>query len=105
MAIEHDTIMKKYLVLCEGRDTESFLINYLISKELRYDVQQFVDQIKNRYSSVSTHEHKSRLHTYFSVNEGFISLKIGEAAAAGAFDWDNDKLIPLRAVLEEGFVR
>ena len=57
--------------------------------DMQKDIHGFINDIKNKYGSVSVHEHKSRLHTYFSVNEDFSSLKIGEAALAGAFDWDS----------------
>lgn len=69
---------------------------------MRKDVLGFIDNIKNSYGTISTHEHKSRLHTYFSVNEKYISLKIGEAANAGAFAWDSEKLDALRSLIAEG---
>ena len=70
--------------------------------EFKSEVQGFVDHIKEKYQSIISHEHKSRLHTFFSVNEPFISLKIGEAAKSGAFDWSNNKLIPLMRIISEG---
>ena len=73
------------------------------AQEMRSDVQEFVVGIRNKYRSIKSHEHKSRLHTYFSVNESYIALKIGEAATAGAFDWGNEKLLPLREIIEVGF--
>lgn len=73
------------------------------AQEMRCDVQEFVVGIRNKYRSITSHEHKSRLHTYFSVNESYIALKIGEAATAGAFDWGNEKLLPLREIIEIGF--
>lgn len=73
------------------------------AQEMRSDVQKFVAEIRNKYNSIKAHEHKSRLHTYFSVNECYISLKIGEAATAGAFDWGNEKLLPLKEIIEAGF--
>lgn len=69
---------------------------------MRGDVQDFIDVIKRRYGTVSTHEHKSRLHTYFSVNEGYISMKVGEAARAGAFEWASDELAGLKKLIAEG---
>lgn len=73
------------------------------ARKMREDVQGFIEDIKHKYGTVSTHEHKSRLHTYFSVNERFISLKIGEAAAAGAFEWNSEKLKELKKLISEGF--
>lgn len=44
---------------------------------------------------------KAKLHTYFSVHQDYVSLKIGEAAAAGAFDWDHAALTSLKNFLQE----
>ena len=70
---------------------------------IRNDVQGFVDYMNNTYNSIKSHEHKSRLHTYFSVNVQYISQKIGEAANTGAFDWNSPKLNALKQLLEDGF--
>ncbi len=39
-------------------------------------------------------------NTYFSVTDRYVSLKIGEAARAGAFDWENKALDALRRFVE-----
>lgn len=44
---------------------------------------------------------KAKLHTYFSVHNDYVSLKIGEAAKAGAFDWNNVALNPLKNFIQE----
>ena len=72
------------------------------ASKMRKDVLGFIDDIKKNYGTITTHEHKSRLHTYFSVNEDYISLKIGEAAKAGAFAWDHCKLDGLRDIMLQG---
>ena len=68
----------------------------------KHDVQSFIDEIKSKYNSRGSHEHKSRIHTYFSVNKEFVSMKIGEAARAGAFNWEHEKLEPLKKLIETG---
>jgi len=72
------------------------------ASKMRKDVLGFIEDIKENYGTISTHEHKSRLHTYFSVNEKYISLKIGEAAKAGAFAWNHEKLNGLKNIMTEG---
>lgn len=72
--------------------------------EMRSDVTSFVSRMKEKYHSISAHEHKSKLHSFFSVNENLISLKIGEASRAGAFDWNSNYLQPLKDIIEQGFV-
>lgn len=71
--------------------------------EYRSDVQDFIEQINRKYDSITTHIHKGRLHTYFSIKDNLVSLKVGEAARAGAFDWNSVRLQPLRNLIEEGF--
>lgn len=73
------------------------------ASEMREDIQGFINDIIHKYGTISSHEHKSRLHTYFSVNERYISLKVGQAAQAGAFAWDSEKLEGLKELIVEGF--
>lgn len=71
---------------------------------LKTEVKTFVSKIKSNYEdSIGTHEHKSRLHAYFSIKDDYVSLKVGEAARVGAFDWSHDKLRPLKEIIEKGF--
>lgn len=217
MSIERKQILKKYLLLCEGRDAELFLINYLNSNELAKD-QRFSDEIQvldfggnenlgnfltnlrnmdkfdqvtslaiirdaekdyeracrevsrslnkcnfaspkdsctwlldetglrigfflfsldnkdgtledlclrilseknniNILSSVDSflHEmestfernfrrkHKNILHTYLSSTDKYVTMPLGMASSAGAFDWGSDELEPLRIFLTKGF--
>ena len=71
--------------------------------DMRNDISIFVERMKDSYHKITSHEHKSRLHTYFSVDNNLVSRKIGEAAKAGAFDWNNEKLKPLREIIQQGF--
>lgn len=219
MAIEHTSICKKFLILCEGKDTEKFIINYLNSKALKADprfssdiqtfdfggidglelfmqglqnmehfdevqhilvirdaernvqkaensvkkafkmnglpipaeccewetddgiatayvlmpscnktpvpgaledlcwdilkensnagmkkdVQRYIDGVKQNYSTIRAHEHKSRLHVWLSSHDKYVSLKVGEAAQKGVFDWKSERLHSLRKLIEEGF--
>ena len=79
------------------------ILNNSISERMRDDVNDFVLKITNDYNSIGSHKHKSRLHTCLSINKDFISLKIGEAAKAGAFDWNHSALEHLKAIIEKGF--
>lgn len=79
------------------------ILSNTISDKMQEDVIKFVSQMNKDYNSIGSHEHKSRLHTCLSVNKNFISLKIGEAAKASAFDFSNTSLDPLKNVLRKGF--
>ena len=71
------------------------------SNEVITRADHLIDSLKKDDLRTFPHEHKAKLHTYFSVTDEYISLKVGEAAKAGAFDWNSSKLSPLRAFLEE----
>ena len=71
--------------------------------ELKNEAKEFVSHIKQTYNTITSHEHKARLHTYFSINERFVTMKVGEAVRAGAFDWESEKLMPLKSLIEEGW--
>ena len=73
------------------------------SKEMKQDVKDFVKQIIEKYDSIGPHVHKSRLHTFFSINKDYISFKIGEAAKAGVFNWEDEHLASLRELIASGF--
>jgi len=43
--------------------------------------------------------HKTKLHSYLAGKNNFVGMKIGEAAKAGAWDWDHIKLIQFKDVI------
>jgi len=66
-------------------------------------INGFLEDLKLEYDRSFPREFKARLHTYFSITDSYVSLKIGEAAKAGAFDWSADALLPFRELIQEGF--
>jgi hypothetical protein len=46
-----------------------------------------------------THFHKSRLHSYLAVKNKFVGMKIGEAAKAGAWNWEHPAFSKLRKAM------
>lgn len=65
------------------------------------EISLFLNQLEHRRQKTFSRIFKTKLHTYFSVHNDYVSLKIGEAAAAGAFDWNNIALQPLKDFLQE----
>ena len=63
------------------------------------EIDDFLESLKQKDLRKFPRIFKTRLHTYFSVTDKYVSLKIGEAADAGAFDWGSVKLTPLRDFL------
>lgn len=46
------------------------------------------------------HKHKARLHTWLSGNEPYIGMKIGEAAQAGAWNWQSQAMMPFKDLMQ-----
>lgn len=68
-------------------------------------VDRFLDQLKTERGREFGHRFKTRLHTYLAVSDKYVGMKIGEAAKAGAFDWGNERLTPLREFIQEKMCR
>lgn len=90
---------------CDTRLEEGTLEDLCLSilnetdREIMQEIDSFLNHLKEKELRTFPHEFKSKLHTYFSITDKYVSLKIGEAAAAGAFDWTSPKLDPLRDFL------
>ncbi len=65
------------------------------------EVNAFVEHLEQKREQPFSHLHKTRLHTYFSVNDKFVSMKVGEAADAGAFNWFHPNLASLKECLSK----
>ena len=71
--------------------------------ELKQEIANFMDTLKEKHQFNFARPFKTQLHTYFSIHNNYVSLKIGEAARAGAFDWNHTNLAPLKEFLLEMF--
>ena len=69
------------------------------SLDILHEIQAFLDNLKNKHQRPFPHEHKTKLHTYFSITDRFVGMKIGEAAKAQAFNWNSDRLNFLKEFL------
>ncbi len=79
------------LALLTGDEVEKTLLQ----------VEDFLSFLERSRNKKFVRIHKNKLHTYLSVNDKFVSFKIGEAANAGAFDFSNPKLQPLKTLILE----
>lgn len=66
-------------------------------------IDSFLKTLEVKHQREFPHRFKTKLHTYFSVTDRYVSLKIGEAASAGAFDWESDAMNKLKAFITEIF--
>lgn len=64
-------------------------------------IDKFLAHIEASRGTPLNRRFKAKLHTYFSVHNDYVSLKIGEAAKAGAFDWKHAALAPLKNFIQE----
>lgn len=65
------------------------------------EIDKLIQTLGKEFGRKFPHEFKTKLHSYFSVTDEFVSLKIGEAAKAKAFNWYSEKLIPLKNFIVE----
>ena len=61
--------------------------------------QEVVNYINQQRVSELPRLHKNLLHMVFSGTDKFVDLKIGEAATAGAFNWESSELRELKNFL------
>ena len=63
------------------------------------EIETFMKLLGDKHKREFPHEFKTKLHTYFSITDKFVGLKIGEAAKAGVFDWNSTRLDFLKSFL------
>lgn len=73
------------------------------SPQVLQEIKTFLQVLRDKHGRSYPHEFKTTLHTYFSVTDKYVSLKVGEAAKAGAFNWSSGKLTPLKEFMMEVF--
>lgn len=61
----------------------------------------FLDMLRRDGLRDFSHLHKTKLHTYFSITNKFVTKNVGLAAKAGAFNWSHPNLDPLKDCLSE----
>ena len=86
-------------------DLCAFILKEPDPPKLLEAVDRFLDQLKTERGRDFTHRFKTRLHTCLAVSDKYVGMKIGEAAKAGAFDWSDERLTPLREFIQEKMCR
>lgn len=70
-----------------------------LSCDLSNEIDSFLDRIQLQGRKIPR-KHKSKLYTYFAVTDKFTSMKLAEAAGAGAFNFDCKELNSLKKLLK-----
>ena len=64
-------------------------------------VDSFLSSIEEQHIRTFPRRFKAQLHTYLSITDKYVSLKVGEAAKAGAFNWKSPCLNSIKGFLTE----
>lgn len=64
-------------------------------------IDSFIEQAKNEFNIQFPRLHKTRLHEFLVMHDKFVDCKIGEAAKAGAFDFENDVIKEIAGIFKE----
>ena len=67
-------------------------------ESLLHDIYLFLEDLKSNGRDFKW-PHKTKLHTYFSVTDNFVSNKIGQAVKAGAFNYECSEMNSLKELL------
>ena len=73
------------------------------NKDILSTIESFLDVMESSYGRSYRRKHKNKLHTYLSYSDEYVTMPLGTASSAGAFDWDSDELASLKCFLVEGF--
>ncbi len=71
-----------------------------IAETMLKKINDFMKHLEQDAGRKFPHRFKSQLYTYFSVTDKYVTLKLGEAAKAGAFDWTHPNLAPLKTCFD-----
>lgn len=72
-------------------------------KDILSSIDLFLEAMESSYGRGYRRKHKNRLHTYLSSSDEYVTMPLGLASSAGAFDWDSSELEPLKCFLTDGF--
>ena len=73
------------------------------NKNILSTIESFLDVMESSYGRSYHRKHKNKLHTYLSSSDKYVTMLLGIASSAGAFDWGSDELESFKSFLTEGF--
>ena len=73
------------------------------NKTILSSVDKFLAAMEPSYGRRYRRKHKNKLHTYLSSSDEYVTMPLGIASSAGAFDWGSCELEPFKTFLTEGF--
>lgn len=85
---------------------EDLCLNILSEKDaenILFSIDAFLASMESSHGRNYRRKHKNLLHTYLSSSNEYVTMPLGMASSAGAFDWGSTELEPLKDFLVEGF--
>ena len=82
------------------------LENLIIDNLNEADADKILDDVDGFLASLQAKDrhftwlHKSKLHTYFSVTDDYVTMKLSEATEAGAFNFECEEMNSLKSLLQ-----
>lgn len=73
------------------------------NKEILSSIDTFLETMELSFERRYHRIHKNKLHMYLSSSDEYVTMPLGLASSAGAFDWNSSELEPLKRFLGEGF--
>lgn len=64
-------------------------------------IDEFIDKAKQNFNLQFPRLHKTRLHEFLAMHDKYVDCKIGEAAKAGAFDFENPTIKEIVRIFTE----
>lgn len=74
------------------------------NKTILSSIDKFLSAMESSYGRNYRRKHKNKLHTYLSSSDEYVTMPLGLASSAGAFDWGSRELEPLKNFLIKGFI-
>ncbi len=85
---------------------EDLCLNILSEKDnktILSSIDSFLAGMESDYGRKYRRKHKNRLHLYLSSSDEYVTMPLGMASGAGAFDWGSKELVQITRFLSEGF--
>lgn len=72
------------------------------SSGLLSSIDEYLAELEKAFGRTYRRKHKNKLHTYLSTSDKYVTMPLGMASKAGAFDWNSTCLDPLNIFLSTG---
>lgn len=71
--------------------------------EILSSIDQFLTSMETTHGRRYRRKHKNQIHSYLASTDKYVTMPIGMASGAGAFDFESPEMEPLKRFLSEGF--